>query len=162
MKRTRVISLCSQTIENVKNLRGSHLAVFLFWEEPMLKSCSICGGIHTRSESCPRKQPRQKTKTHIDKFRTGRSWRNKSLAIRQRDTYLCQYCFSLGKINYDHLEVHHIVPIVKNWDLRLEDDNLITLCSACHTLAETGEISRDLLFHLSQKRNESGISHERN
>jgi 5-methylcytosine-specific restriction protein A len=127
----------------------------------MLKSCSHCGGVHTRSETCPKKQPRQKSKTNITNFRSGRSWRNKSIAIRQRDTYLCQACRANGRITYENLEVHHIIPIASNWDLRLEDDNLITLCATCHTLAECGDISRETLFQLIEKRNESGFSYER-
>jgi hypothetical protein len=30
------------------------------------------------------------------------------------------------------LNAHHIIPLSKNWNLALENSNLITLCITCH------------------------------
>ena len=38
--------------------------------------------------------------------------------------------------------VHHIVPLVEDYEKRLDDDNLITLCSRHHEMAEKGDIDR--------------------
>jgi predicted HNH restriction endonuclease len=39
------------------------------------------------------------------------------------------------------LEVHHIESLDAAWHLRLDDENLITVCDDCHELAERGEIA---------------------
>jgi 5-methylcytosine-specific restriction enzyme A len=124
----------------------------------MLKSCTHCSNYHQRTETCPRKPQRIKEPTKASKFRDTWKWRRKSLAIRKLDLYLCQACKDQGIYTFDNLEVHHIVPIAKNWELRLEDNNLITLCTACHTLAEFGDISTDKCYQLIKKRNKVGNS----
>lgn len=66
---------------------------------------------------------------------------------------MCVYCLRKnqgGKLNrnmvsYKALSVHHIVPLSEDYDKRLDDDNLVTLCSGCHEAAEQGKISRDEL-----------------
>lgn len=61
---------------------------------------------------------------------------------------MCVYCAARGIVTTDELEAHHIVPIEEDYELRLEDDNLITLCAAHHRLADAGKISRDYLREL--------------
>lgn len=69
------------------------------------------------------------------------------MEIKERDKFLCQYCLKNGKIVFQKLEVHHIDPISKAWHKRLDNGNLITLCSFCHKMAETGDIKKnDLLL----------------
>lgn len=64
---------------------------------------------------------------------------------------MCQACLheicDIGtrKYNCKNLEVHHIVPIEEDESLKLDDDNLITLCEGHHKLAEAGEIKRETL-----------------
>lgn len=48
------------------------------------------------------------------------------------------------------LEVHHIVPLVEDYDLRAEEDNLITLCTLHHKDAEAGKIDRETLRRLAE------------
>lgn len=50
--------------------------------------------------------------------------------------HLCKLCLSNGKVTSRFLEVHHIIPVNTDDTLRLDDDNLITLCSSCHALVE--------------------------
>lgn len=40
------------------------------------------------------------------------------------------------------LSVHHIVPLEENFDLALEEENLITLCREHHEQAEKGVLNR--------------------
>ena len=54
---------------------------------------------------------------------------------------ICQY--------KSDVEVHHITPLNEDYDLRLDNDNLICLCRYHHELAEKGQISRDLLKKLA-------------
>jgi 5-methylcytosine-specific restriction endonuclease McrA len=116
----------------------------------VLKSCQYCGGIHARAYQCPSKPKRIKEPTYIDKFRWSRRWATKRKQINERDKYLCQVCIrehhhTQPKYNFTNIEVHHIIPIVENWNMRLEDDNLICLCSSHHKMAESGEIDKAVL-----------------
>ena len=51
-------------------------------------------------------------------------------------------------LNYDDVSVHHIEPLNSAWERRLDDDNLISLCSYHHELAERGEIPRKELYEI--------------
>ena len=44
---------------------------------------------------------------------------------------MCELCKKNG-IKKCGNEVHHIIPIEKDWNKRLDYDNLILLCSDCH------------------------------
>lgn len=118
----------------------------------MNKTCKYCG-IVPEDHVCPHRQKHfkkyRKDKPQ-DKFRSLAIWQKKRELIKQRDRYLCQVCITelyetLNELTYQDLEVHHIVPIEEDYDRRLDDDNLITLCSYHHKMAENGEISREFL-----------------
>ena len=118
----------------------------------MLKSCKRCGRIHDSKYICPSKPTKNKDKeiTEEDKFRSTYAWQRKRAYIKERDKGLCQVCIrkiynTLKQYNYIDIQVHHIVPIKENYELRLEEDNLISLCKYHHELAEKGEIPRDTL-----------------
>uniref|UniRef100_UPI0013DE6288 HNH endonuclease n=1 Tax=Mediterraneibacter glycyrrhizinilyticus TaxID=342942 RepID=UPI0013DE6288 len=51
----------------------------------------------------------------------------------------------------DNISVHHIVPIAEDWERRLDDENLITLCSKHHEMAERGEIKRKKLLSIAKE-----------
>lgn len=91
--------------------------------------------------------------SQADRFRNTRIWRRKSESIQARDLHLCRVCLTKQfntklQHNSRRLSVHHITPIAEDYDRRLDDDNLITLCSYHHELAECGGIPRPLLFEL--------------
>ena len=119
----------------------------------MMKSCSVCGGMHKVGVRCPQKKSAKKIGGIEDKFRWSKAWQDKREEIKQRDKYMCVHCFKKHEgepinkdmINYRSLSVHHIVPLCEDYDKRLDDDNLITLCGACHEEAEQGKISRETL-----------------
>ncbi|MBQ8648112.1 MAG: HNH endonuclease [Oscillospiraceae bacterium] len=52
---------------------------------------------------------------------------------------------------YEDLSVHHIDPLEQRWEGRLEDENLLTLCRACHELAEAGKLDPKWLHELASK-----------
>lgn len=120
----------------------------------MLKSCKYCGRVHDTHSVCSMK-PQRKRYDYSDravwKFRHGSVWKNKAVAIKERDHYLCQYCLSQNRLVYVKLEVHHIVPLEEDMSLSLDDDNLITLCRSCHEEAEKESITREELRKLVQK-----------
>lgn len=58
---------------------------------------------------------------------------------------MCQVCIrklydTYNQYNYNNLEVHHAISLEDDFDKRLDDDNLITLCESHHEQAECGEI----------------------
>ena len=122
----------------------------------MLKTCSRCG-IVPEGHICPYRKYRKREKDgKADKFRKSREWTRKSLEIRQRDRYLCVVCINnlyntISQYNYDKLEVHHITPINEDYDRRLDNDNLITLCNYHHKLSDDGYIPREELYRLIER-----------
>ena len=84
-------------------------------------------------------------------FRSTKEWQRTREMVRARDRNLCRWCLSRGMLSYDKLSVHHIEPLEQAWELRSEEDNLITLCPICHEMAESGKIPRDALHKLTQE-----------
>lgn len=125
-----------------------------------LKSCKYCGRIHKKDFICPMKPKSNKYKTsEADKFRWTKAWQRKREEVKRRDKFLCQICIrklynTIKKYNYNDLEVHHIVPIKEDYELRLEDSNLITVCEYHHELAEQGTIPREELLDIVQAQEE--------
>ena len=79
----------------------------------------------------------------------GPGWDRLRLQIRLRDRYTCQMC---GKTeNGKTFHVHHKIPFrqFQNPEEANRPDNLITLCSNCHQLAETNLRMRSGLSGLS-------------
>lgn len=114
------------------------------------KSCRYCGRIHRMGQECQHKQVRAKQRTEASSFRSTNAWTRKSRQIRERDHGLCRLCLEEGQLKWEDVQVHHIVPVEEDWELRLEDDNLISLCGEHHREAErTGE--RDRLRRLARE-----------
>lgn len=116
-------------------------------------TCSKCGVVK-RGHKCPYRTYKKREKdSKADRFRKSKGWTNKSIEIRQRDRYLCRVCEAnlyntIRQYNSSKLEVHHIIPVNEDYDKRLDNDNLITLCNYHHKLAEENYIPRDLLKEL--------------
>lgn len=125
----------------------------------MLKSCRYCGRIHDSKFICPKKPQRKKFETEQNSFRSSGTWKRKSLNIRKRDGFLCQVCIrkrhsTVNQYNSKDLEVHHITPIATDYDARLDNDNLITLCKRHHEMAERGQILAKELQEIAKEQNE--------
>lgn len=122
----------------------------------MLRSCKYCGRIHDSKYQCSSKPVRRKIRTKQNSFRSTEVWKRKSLEIRERDRYLCQICIrklygTTQQYNNREIEVHHIVPIAEDWDGRLDNDNLISLCGRHHEMAEAGKISQAELKEIARQ-----------
>ena len=114
----------------------------------MLRSCKYCGRIHDSKYICPSKPQRIRQVTDADRFRWTIIWQKKREEIKQRDLYLCQICIrelynTLVKFNTEELEVHHNIPINEDFNKRLDNDNLLTVCHSHHEMCESGEIQRE-------------------
>lgn len=130
----------------------------------MLKSCQYCGRIHDSKYICERKRQkikdrqayRSKGNQQIYNFHRSQDWKNKSIEIRQRDNYCCQVCIRglyepMRRYETDDISVHHIIPIAEEWDRRMDNDILISLCRRHHEMADTGEISREELLRIAEE-----------
>ena len=58
-------------------------------------------------------------------------WRRKRAVILRRDGYQCRLCKRYGKIT-EATVVHHIKHAEDYPELAYVNDNLISLCEACH------------------------------
>lgn len=67
-------------------------------------------------------------------FYNSKAWRNKRAYILQRDKHMCQECKKYGKHNEATI-VHHIIEIEEEPRLKLKNDNLVSVCAACHNKA---------------------------
>ena len=130
----------------------------------MKKACKYCGKIHERNFVCEKKpkiEYRRYDKKYYkkrydhkeDKFRSSYEWQKKRTYILKRDRYLCQACLhnltgTVCRLTTEKLSVHHIVSLRGDFDLRLDDSNLITLCHKHHELAESGKIQAERLAEI--------------
>lgn len=137
----------------------------------MLASCSYCGRIHDKKYICPQKAQRLKERQayrseknkKIYDFHRSQKWKNKSLNIRERDNYCCQICIrnlygAERKYEINNIQVHHIIPVSEDWDKRLDDDILISVCERHHEMAEKGEISRMELLQIVEEQEQNNNS----
>ncbi len=121
----------------------------------MKRACSKCGKIHDRNFICGSNNTAQSRAESIAySFRNRQVWKRKSEEIRERDLNLCQVCVrglygTRKRLNSRGLSVHHIIPLVVDFDKRLDNANLITLCSYHHELAESGRIPASELLKLA-------------
>lgn len=118
----------------------------------MLKACGRCGRIHDSKFKCTPPQ-KYKCDKKVEDFRNSQAWKNKAKEIKNRDKYMCIACLNglegtIVKYNSQNLSVHHIIPISNDFDMRFDNDNLITLCRYHHEQAEKGLIKPDRLRDL--------------
>jgi hypothetical protein len=59
-------------------------------------------------------------------------WQIKRIEIMSKDGFVCKECGKLANKTNNTFNVHHIIPLSIDWNLRLDDTNLITLCMDCH------------------------------
>ena len=109
------------------------------------KSCQYCGRVHDEGYKCIKRPIKRKKIDEAVKFRNSPKWQKNRKHIKERDNYLCQVCIrelygTKRKYNSEGLQVHHAVPINLSEDLKLDENNLITLCSMHHSMCDKGQI----------------------
>lgn len=138
-----------------KRLQGAFLlsktsGTISCWGEDMKRYCSICYKIHEGHCTRPRYTNAVRN-SQADKFRNTQVWRRKAAEILARDFHCCRVCAHAGIICADGLSVHHIIPIARDYDKRLDEDNLITLCRYHHEQAERSAIKAVELRRLARQ-----------
>lgn len=119
----------------------------------MYKSCSRCGAIHPFNYQCHKGKVYKHN--NIDRLRSTRRWKNKSIEVRELSNYLCSVCLDKGIINYKDIEVHHIIKLQDDPDKLLDNEYLICLCSLHHKQADKGELNKDYLLKLISNRQDN-------
>lgn len=66
-----------------------------------------------------------------DPFYRSKKWRKKREYILHRDGYLCLECKKYGRNNEAKI-VHHIKEMEDFPELKLKNNNLVSVCAACH------------------------------
>nr|WP_319946918.1 HNH endonuclease signature motif containing protein [Paenibacillus caseinilyticus] len=64
-------------------------------------------------------------------FYKSSAWLSTRQAALIWDNHSCQYCLQEQRLT-PAVMVHHIKEVRKAWALRLQLDNLVSLCDACH------------------------------
>lgn len=64
-------------------------------------------------------------------FYSDSSWINLSEVVKRHYLGLCVVCWGRG-ITENSTTTHHIEELKESWDKRLDEYNLIPLCSSCH------------------------------
>lgn len=130
----------------------------------MKKACPYCNQLHEINYACSKRPQWQRNKAAnaIVKFRNSKQWQYKRAYIRMRDRNMCRLCaigYGNKPIAYvSEVSVHHIVPLSVDFGKRLDDDNLICLCSYHHELAESGKISTILLKKIAKSEVSSDLT----
>lgn len=126
----------------------------------MYRACSRCGKVHSTKYKCGHNKPKFDNVRYGDaaerKLRSTKAWTDKSIEIREQAQYLCEVCRDKGVYNYNDLEVHHINKLREDKAGLLNDSNLICLCMAHHKQADRGQLSKEYLENLAQKRLNGG------
>ena len=96
------------------------------------------------------------TDKEIKHFYNSKEWKAKRIQILARDRHECQDCIERlrraaeqgirlfgedAKIRAG-VEVHHIKELAEYPELRLSDDNLISLCTQCHNIRHGRYVKR--------------------
>lgn len=58
-------------------------------------------------------------------------WKRKRELVLRRDQYECQECRRFGRVRAATM-VHHVKPFEHYPELKLDMNNLISLCNSCH------------------------------
>ena len=116
----------------------------------MLKSCQYCGRIHDSKFDCGKRPQKKRNISEADRFRWTSKWQKKRREIKERDNFICQICLREmydpeRKFETDNLSVHHMIPVEEDWDKRLDNNNLLTICEKHHIMAEQGDIPREVI-----------------
>lgn len=100
----------------------------------MIRVCRKCHRIHNLDYKCEKKVATRNTtelQRKENKFYTSYQWIKLTNEIKKDNLYWCKICRELGEVGVID-EVHHIVPIRKDWSKRLDWNNLIPLCNKHH------------------------------
>lgn len=92
---------------------------------------SYCKMHEKNAQETTRNYNRYKRNPIINAFYKSPEWRRVRLVALDRDNHLCKRCKSNGQLVKAEV-VHHVIEIRDDWSLRLQLDNLESICHSCH------------------------------
>ena len=121
------------------------------WNKELTNICKNCNKLYRKrdlnkadfcSHPCYWESKRENLSANHKNFLLSSNWIKKAKEIRNRDEYECRICGITNEKQIKKygksLHVHHIIPRKIRPDLKLNNYNLITLCSECHPKQERG------------------------
>lgn len=132
---------------------------FIVGGKHVLRSCQYCGRVHDSKYDCGKRPTKiYKRNSAADRFRYTAVWQQKREEIKERDNYLCQICirnlFNTKKIlNSENISVHHAEKLEENFEKRLDNDNLLTLCEMHHKKADKSMIPFEVIKRIITEQN---------
>ena len=128
----------------------------------MLKMCSKCHRLVPYNHVCSTKRVYHRDDQQNKKIRSSSRWTKLSRLIKIRDGGIDQAAINgLDGAPYlvsTNLEVHHITPLSEDKSKAYDPNNLITLSSATHKKAESGDIDAEKLREIAiRNTKESGL-----
>lgn len=131
---------------------------------PVYRKCTECGKkvlegtlckceIEKRKESYrdyKHRRLQDKEEKERQKFYSGSSWLRLSENVKKHYFGLCVMCWFKDQIQ-ESKYTHHIETMKDRFDMRLNEDNLIALCSHHHTITHTEYDKSDKNKKIMQK-----------
>ena len=135
--------------------------------------CCKCGRVHLKGEcpsdnispsieipttnETPKKSKRlcdmNEEERRLQQFYNSKHWRKKRQEIIERARGMCEVCWACGLVR-EGKEVHHIVKLRDDWNLRLNNNNLILCCVDCHhQIEDCCDSIESLINFIEKKRN---------
>lgn len=102
-------------------------------EIPKGEKCSVC----TREKYKIYNKSKRDLKSTI--FYNSSEWKRLRDYVYRKYSNLCLKCLIKDNKIIKANVVHHILSIETNWEKRLLEDNLITLCHTCHNRIHSGK-----------------------
>ena len=90
-----------------------------------------------RKTTPPRKAPQSGRKHNNQKFYNSAQWRRLAKQVERETNGLCEECKKAGRLKDATGRkgvTDHIIPIRRDWSLRLTRSNLQRLCNKCHNI----------------------------
>ena len=96
--------------------------------------CNDCSALNVRSKKHAIEYNRSRDKKYSS-FYNSAAWKRLCAKKLSDCNYQCEICRGKGIIKIAE-DIHHKMPIKKDWDKRLDYDNLLAVCVACHNRIE--------------------------
>lgn len=94
------------------------------------KYCEVC---ETKTNKRHKEYKRYRSDVREQYFYSTKEWTCKRNKVKYLDNGLCLLCLSENRHKAMGV-VHHIVELKEDWNKRLDEDNLISLCESCHQI----------------------------
>lgn len=107
----------------------------------MQKMCSRCHKLIGILEQCncidkQRYKDYRNTRTDSKELRfyNSREWKVARVKVLELDNHLCLHCYLVDKTIRQADTVHHVIELKEDYSLRINKNNLISVCNSCHQI----------------------------